>query len=134
MGLVSGKLVYDIYVFSLMMFKKQGNAPLSKFILFLTIGMTLLCSMTNLNKSLSFSQDSLQHLKLWQLFSNQLFFSSNPELFWGCILLYYFRLFERQWGTSKFAAFSVICYFFSTLIQLLFMVSAPFLNRWPSGP
>jgi membrane associated rhomboid family serine protease len=42
-------------------------------------------------------------LQWWRFITGPFIFSSIGELFFGMILLYVFRLFERLWGTQKFS-------------------------------
>lgn len=50
--------------------------------------------------------------ELWRLLTHNLMFTTPGELLFGTVLLYFFRLFERQMGSSKFFAL----WFTSTLI------------------
>jgi hypothetical protein len=50
------------------------------------------------------------------------------------ILLYTFRNFERQMGSSKFVSFVAIVSFFAATIQLGLLVSLPFIQRVSPGP
>jgi hypothetical protein len=51
-----------------------------------------------------FSMQSVyEKLKIWRLVASLFAFSSTPELIFGAALLYYFRVFERQIGSNKYA-------------------------------
>lgn len=63
---------------------------------------------------------------------HSLVFSTTAELTFGLILLYYFRLFERQWGSRKYAWFCSLVVLLSVSLEvaaLFFGVSSV-----PSGP
>lgn len=45
----------------------------------------------------------LFNMQFWRLITSHLFFTSPGELLFGTLLIYYFRLLERQMGTEKFA-------------------------------
>jgi len=48
-------------------------------------------------------QNVYQSLSIWRLITSLFAFSSTPELIFGAALLYYFRVFERQIGSNKYA-------------------------------
>lgn len=41
-------------------------------------------------------------IQFWRLFSHHSFFQTLPEIMFGLLLIYHFRLFERQMGSAKF--------------------------------
>jgi len=63
-------------------------------------------------------------------------FSSTPELIFGAALLYYFRVFERQIGSNKYAVFIVFSTMVSVLLQILALgyLKDPSINPLTSGP
>lgn len=62
-------------------------------------------------------------------------FSSTPELIFGATLLYYFRVFERQIGSNKYAVFIVFSTVVSVLLQILALgyLKDPSINPLTSG-
>jgi hypothetical protein len=52
----------------------------------------------------------------------------------SALLLYQFRTFERQMGTSKFSAFVIFVCLIASTVQLGFIVSLPPLQRVAAGP
>eukprot|EP00850_Spirogloea_muscicola_P013098 SM000087S23380 [mRNA] locus=s87:371640:378474:- [translate_table: standard] len=57
--------------------------------------------------------------ELWRLPAASLVFSSTPETFVGLYLVYFFRVFERQLGSNKYALFTIFATILSTLLELL---------------
>jgi len=81
------------------------NAPVSKGLMWITAGLSLVVSFTNIRNYVSLnnlSPDITQKFQLWRLLTHHFFFSSPGEMLFGLILIYYFRLFERQMGSAKF--------------------------------
>jgi len=112
------------------------HAPISKGLMWITAGLSLLVSFTNIRHYVSLnnlSPDITQKFQLWRFITHHFFFSSPGEMLFGLILIYYFRLFERQMGSAKFGAFAVLSFALTSLLELSFLVfrpSSPFL----SGP
>ncbi|KAF9664566.1 hypothetical protein SADUNF_Sadunf16G0031900 [Salix dunnii] len=73
--------------------------------------------------------DIFRNLRLWKLILSVFAFSSTPEMMFGLCLLYYFRVFERQIGSSKYLVFIL----FSVIVSLLFEVFAVALLKDPSA-
>jgi membrane associated rhomboid family serine protease len=48
-------------------------------------------------------QNVYEKLSIWRLITSVFAFSSTTELIFGAALLYYFRVFERQIGSNKYA-------------------------------
>eukprot|EP00850_Spirogloea_muscicola_P010850 SM000065S20199 [mRNA] locus=s65:243612:249564:- [translate_table: standard] len=57
--------------------------------------------------------------ELWRLPAASLVFSSTPETLVGLYLVYFFRVFERQLGSNKYAVFTIFATILSTLLELL---------------
>eukprot|EP01103_Thecamoeba_quadrilineata_P006247 TRINITY_DN15976_c0_g1_i1.p1 TRINITY_DN15976_c0_g1~~TRINITY_DN15976_c0_g1_i1.p1 ORF type:complete len:355 (+),score=43.83 TRINITY_DN15976_c0_g1_i1:42-1106(+) len=113
------------------------HAPLSKVFLVTTAAASLFFSLINQQDSfnlVNFDPVITQKFQFWRLFTNQIFFSTPGEMLFGFLLLYFFRLFERQLGTPKFAGFAIISFVLSTLFQLISLVLFPSLNAITSGP
>ncbi|TVU34733.1 hypothetical protein EJB05_16582 [Eragrostis curvula] len=60
-----------------------------------------------------------EKLQIWRLIISLFAFSSTPELIFGAALLYYFRVFERQIGSNKYAVFIIFSTVVSVLLQIL---------------
>lgn len=77
-----------------------------------------------------------EKLRIWRLITSLFAFSSSPELIFGAALLYYFRVFERQIGSNKYAVFIVFSMAVSLLLQILSLgyLKDPSLNPLTSGP
>ena len=79
------------------------NAPFSKGLLLAVLLFNFMRAIVGRGK-LEFTTGSSLVLSIFQYaLSGHLVFSSNVELLFGCIAVYFFRLFERNWGTQKFA-------------------------------
>ncbi len=64
-------------------------------------------------------------------------FSNSAELLFGSVLLYHYRLIERQWGSAKFASFIAFTAVFSSAIYatvLLVLGKYVGVQRLASGP
>jgi hypothetical protein len=75
----------------------------------------------------------ISRFQLWRLFTNHLFFTNPGELLFGLLLLYHFRLFERQMGVVKFGSFAFVSVVASTLAQVALYVVSPS-STLSSGP
>jgi len=126
------------------------NAPVSKCLTIFTPGFSLFVSLMNIKDKLNLagglsslsstttwiggSQVQITRFpQLWRIITNHFFFTSPGEILLGLIFLYYFRLFERQMGTQKFAVFSFLSFCISALLQVLLLVVFPHL-KIVSGP
>lgn len=89
----------------------------------------------SLNLGLSY-QSVYEKLSIWRLITSLFAFSSTPELIFGVALLYYFRVFERQIGSNKYAVFIIFSTMVSVLLQILALgyMKDPSLNPLTSGP
>ncbi|PVH37916.1 hypothetical protein PAHAL_5G119900 [Panicum hallii] len=81
-------------------------------------------------------QNVYERLSIWRLITSLFAFSSTPELIFGAALLYYFRVFERQIGSNKYAVFIVFSTMVSVLLQILALgyLKDPSINPLTSGP
>jgi len=111
------------------------NAPLSKAILFLTGSFSVGASVLKLQHLLDFTDLSsiLSKYPAWRLITNHFFFASPGELLFGLLLIYYFRLFERQMGTVKFGGFTFVTLAIATMTQIALYVVSP-TTKISSGP
>ncbi|RLM93495.1 rhomboid-like protein 20 isoform X2 [Panicum miliaceum] len=81
---------------------------------FLDLGLSYQAS-----RSYAFFVNVYERLSIWRLITSLFAFSSTPELIFGAALLYYFRVFERQIGSNKYAVFIVFSTMVSVLLQIL---------------
>ncbi|CAD6236313.1 unnamed protein product [Miscanthus lutarioriparius] len=82
------------------------------------------------------AQSVYEKLSIWRLITSLFVFLSTPELIFGAALLYYFRVFERQIGSNKYAVFIIFSTMVSVLLQILALgyMKDPSLNPLTSGP
>ena len=84
------------------------NAPFSKSILGLVVILNFMKALLGRDR-LDFSPKLSVFRSIVQYgFTGHFVFSTNIELLLGCIAIYFFRLFERHWGSQKFAVSSFI--------------------------
>ncbi|EFJ44592.1 hypothetical protein VOLCADRAFT_118724, partial [Volvox carteri f. nagariensis] len=86
----------------------NGHAPVSKGLIFATAGASILSQAARASRRTQLVPAALSHA---------LVFRSPAELVFGTLLMYYFRILEREAGPSKFAAFAAISTFLSSLLQ-----------------
>eukprot|EP00877_Chromochloris_zofingiensis_P000158 jgi/Chrzof1/10142/Cz04g30140.t1 len=98
-----------------------GHAPVSKGIIFASVGASLLSHVARIT-----------HRRLpapVAVASQAAAFRAPGELLFGCLLLYYFRVFERQCGSAKFGAYASAVTGLSYIIQMavsrLFHLAGP---------
>ncbi|KAJ7567178.1 hypothetical protein O6H91_02G135000 [Diphasiastrum complanatum] len=65
----------------------------------------------------------LRKLQLWRLVTSTLVFSSTPELIFGIYLVYFFRVFERQVGSNKYAVFVLFSTALTTILELVVLTA-----------
>lgn len=116
-----------------------SNAPLSKLSLLFVGSSSLLATLllpSNINPSSNSSKSPLNRLlcldvnriciskfEVWRFLTHQLPFSSTGELIVGSILLYSFRLFERQMGSRKFGSFVTVISMTSSIIEFCLLLA-----------
>lgn len=108
------------------------NAPLTKVALLGVGAVSLAASLLEWRPifGLSLFPHMTQHLQLWRLVTHHLVWTSSSELLLGTIVLYELRLFERRFGSAKFAAFMFMTAILTTLLQIAFLV----VSRMIDGP
>ncbi|KAJ6778869.1 hypothetical protein OIU74_002620 [Salix koriyanagi] len=107
-----------------------NNAPVTKTFVIASSIFTIFSGIKGGPDKLGLSyQDIFWNLRLWKLILSVFAFSSTPEMMFGLCLLYYFRVFERQIGSSKYLVFIL----FSVIVSLLFEVFAVALLKDPSA-
>jgi membrane associated rhomboid family serine protease len=70
--------------------------------MYASAGVSILATLMNWRHLLALDRQGLQSMQLWRLFTHHFVFNSMGETIFGLILLYQFRLFERQMGSKKF--------------------------------
>ena len=70
-----------------------------------------------------------------RIIGSTLVFATPGELLFGSILIYYFRLLERQMGSAKFISYVALAFVISTLLQIGALVAFPAtVKSFASGP
>jgi membrane associated rhomboid family serine protease len=99
-----------------------SNAPISKGILILVTTCSLLTSIFKIkNVGLEFS-GLFENLQIHRIITSQIVFSHTGEMLFGMFLLYFFRLFERQMGSSKFGSFAFLSFLLSLFTELILLL------------
>ncbi|KAI9362475.1 hypothetical protein DFJ73DRAFT_812526 [Zopfochytrium polystomum] len=114
------------------------NAPVSKAI-FITVGLnSLICAVLNARHSfhLQLFPHVVTHHQFWRLLTTHFVFSNSSEILFGSLLLYHFRLLERQWGSRKYAAFALVTSAVATgfAIPALWLGKGIGVSRIAAGP
>ena len=95
------------------------KAPVSKAILGVVGASSLLASVLEWKPWLPLDLERvLENGQVWRLATHHLAFRTSGELFIGGFVLYSLRLFERRYGTAKFAAFAAVTSVLATLFQV----------------
>jgi len=99
------------------------KTPVMKGIM-LTVGASsMISSMLSVKQYFPLQLTSLtQHLQLYRLVIHHFVFANTGEMLFGIIILYYFRLFERQYGSAKFVSFAFTTAILSTMAQIGILV------------
>lgn len=110
------------------------HAPVTKAVIGLVVLATVFGSILDSHTRLTLRvSDVIHNFQVWRLITHNFVFTTPGELLFGTVLLYYFRLFERQMGSSRYAAYAIITTTLSTmflcLCQLFFQSLIP-----ASGP
>jgi len=100
------------------------NAPITKCIVLGTGMFSLLMSVFGMKKAFAITNahSVIYSFHIWKLFTNNFYFSSPVETVIGLTLLYNFRIFERQMGSLKFAAFTLATSGIAVLVNLATLV------------
>ncbi|RHZ81376.1 hypothetical protein Glove_120g224 [Diversispora epigaea] len=114
------------------------NAPITRGLLLCISGCSLVTYLLD--------RRSLVHLQLipnlisqhefWRLITSQSIFTSSGEFFLGSLVLYRLRVIERQFGSSKYAAFFFVTSALSTIFEIgaLTIGNKYGLTYIPAGP
>lgn len=84
-------------------------------------------------------QDIINHRNWWRLFTSKLVFLDIKDLICSCLLLYYFRVFERRMGSRRYASHLLSSLILSSILEvgLIFSIewyTGVVVNFLPSGP
>ena len=100
-----------------------ANAPITKGIVYLTAVFSIISSFQNGTPephALHWWKSSPKFI--FSLATYQLYFTSVWQTICGCILIYHFRLFERQWGVRKYGTFCISMLLVSGALGLALLV------------
>jgi len=80
----------------------QG-APISKILLFFTIGSSIIANLADVRRNISLPIDvhTLQSKQLWRLFAWPIAYINTTDVFCASLTIYSFRCLERVWGSRK---------------------------------
>ncbi|CAO3608910.1 unnamed protein product [Mucor fragilis] len=114
------------------------NVPVTKFLVLFVGTCSILAAIMNVKQYfyLQLIPHITIHHQFWRLLTSQIAFGSSGDVFFGSLLLYTFRVIERQYGSSKYTAFLFISVVVSTLLELgALVVGAQIgLKSIPGGP
>lgn len=105
------------------------NAHVTKGVVVTSAVVSLLAGSRGLASSFNLSYQALLRGELWRLLTSSTMFQSSPEIIFGLYLVYFFRVFERQVGSNKYAVFAL----FSSVVSILVQVCALFTLRGVEG-
>ncbi|XP_034408571.1 ubiquitin-associated domain-containing protein 2 isoform X2 [Cyclopterus lumpus] len=105
------------------------KAPLSKGLLLVLSGLTVMLTLLPQYQELFVYnlQAVAQQHQVWSLLCGRLVFLDVKDAFCSSLLIYNFRIFERRFGTRKFASFLVGTWCLSALIDFLLAQAFQFL-------
>ncbi|CAN7941755.1 unnamed protein product [Ixodes pacificus] len=82
--------------------------------------------------------DIVEKREFWRLVTSKMSFLDTKDLVCGSLLIYYFRIFERRYGSQKFASFLLATSAVATLLELSSIYALKHfevpLSLFPSGP
>jgi hypothetical protein len=97
-----------------MIFGRSGfiGCPVTKSLCFFFFASTLWSALYRMKKLFHFDFIMVfRRTQYWRVLTHSLAFMSSVELILGLLLLYTFRMFERRWGSRKFAVCSLFSLF-----------------------
>ncbi|XP_037075631.1 ubiquitin-associated domain-containing protein 2-like [Pollicipes pollicipes] len=104
------------------------KAPVSKGLmggLFLTCTAINVPLLAHLRHHLEFRlPDMLTSPLIYRLLTSRLAFLDTKDLVCSALLLYYFRIFERRYGSRKFASHLLVTWTLSTLLEVVFVLGS----------
>lgn len=82
--------------------------------------------------------DIVDNGEFWRLVTSKVCFLDTKDLVCGSLLIYYFRIFERRYGSKKFSSFLLAATAVGTLLELASIYTLRHfqvpLSTFPSGP
>jgi len=99
-----------------------SNAPITKFLMCSLCVGTVFVSIMALKERAALFRSDIISWQFWRLFTNQAFVESPQELMIMCSILYFFRLFERLYGSSKFLFLLMYTWLMNALAMLAWFV------------
>lgn len=110
------------------------HAPVTKTVIGLVVLSTVFGSIIGSQTRLTLRLPEVtSNLQIWRLLTHNFVFTTPGELLFGVFLLYFFRQFERQMGSSRYAAFALITSSVHTALLCLAQLLVPTLIP-ASGP
>ncbi|XP_051935742.1 ubiquitin-associated domain-containing protein 2 [Hippocampus zosterae] len=105
------------------------KAPLSKGLLLVLSGLTVMLSLLpQYQHMFEYNLHAVSHqLQVWRLLCGRLVCLDVKDSFCSGMLIYNFRIFERRFGSRKFASFLLATWCVSALLDLLLAQSVSFL-------
>jgi len=101
------------------------HAPITKFIAFMTGTISVLANVFHFRHALVLDKPGLGLGEYWRLVTSHFVFLTTGEMVCGLILLYAFRLFERQMGSKKYGVFVLLSLFIASLIEFILLHYEP---------
>ncbi|GLH07449.1 hypothetical protein R5R35_014251 [Gryllus longicercus] len=108
------------------------KAPVSKglmgsmFLTYTALNMPLLAHM---RKYLSCKlPDIFSNGEVWRLLTSRIMFLDTKDLVCGALLIYYFRVFERRYGSHKFASYLLATCTVATILETVAIISLQYVD------
>jgi len=94
------------------------NAPATKFFMVAAGITSIVASSFNFYLDLNLTRNGLLLFQLWRLLSHHFLFKNPGDLIVGLLIIYYFRVFERQMGTKNFLSTIITMMLISTSLEI----------------
>jgi len=104
-----------------------AHAPITKSIIFLTVVASILTNVFKLD-------NKPQGFEFWRFLASHFLFVGIGDMICGIVLLFAFRMFERQMGSKHYGAFVLLSLFFSTVLEIVFLFYFSIPVHTTSGP
>jgi len=99
------------------------KAPVSKGILgcmFLTSCALNVPLLAHIKQYIAYNIPSIfEKYEIWRVLTSKLTFLETKDLVCGCLLIYYFRVFERRYGSHKFSSYLMAACTVATVLELI---------------
>lgn len=111
------------------------HAPVTKVIISTVVLTTVFGSIIESRTRLTLNLTSvIKSHQFWRLLTHHFVCSTPGELLFGTVLIYFFRQYERQLGSSKFSSIIFLSSTIYTILLLLYLNYLPQLIAPASGP